>query len=77
VSLAGFEKKKLMIYSQGMKKRFSLAAALLPDPKNYLFDETLNGLDHEEIHYFRGLIIELTKEAKQSCTPLLPHPNRS
>jgi ABC-2 type transport system ATP-binding protein len=64
VSLAGFEKKKLRTYSQGMKKRFSLAAALLPDPKNYLFDEILNGLDPEGIRFIRGLMINLKQRGK-------------
>ncbi len=45
VGLAGFETRKLRSYSQGMKKRFSLAASMLSDPPNYLFDEVLNGLD--------------------------------
>lgn len=64
VSLSGFERKKLRTYSQGMKKRFSLAAALLPDPKNFLFDEILNGLDPEGIHFIRSLMVELKKRGK-------------
>jgi ABC-2 type transport system ATP-binding protein len=64
LGLAGFERRKFRTYSQGMKKRFSLAASLLPDPQNYLFDEILNGLDPEGIHYFRGLIVELKKRNK-------------
>lgn len=31
--LGGFEKKKLKTYSQGMKKRFSLAASMISDPR--------------------------------------------
>jgi ABC-2 type transport system ATP-binding protein len=64
LSLSGFEKRKFRTYSQGMKKRFSLALAMLPDPQNYLFDEILNGLDPEGIHYFRGLMVELKKQNK-------------
>jgi ABC-2 type transport system ATP-binding protein len=64
VNLAGFERKKLRTYSQGMKKRFSLAAALLPDPKNYLFDEILNGLDPEGIRFIRALMIDLKRRGK-------------
>lgn len=64
VSLSGHEKKKLRTYSQGMKKRFSLAAALLPDPKNYLFDEILNGLDPEGIRFIRSLMVDLKKRGK-------------
>ena len=59
VGLEGAESKKLRAYSQGMKKRFSLAAAMLSEPKNYLFDEVLNGLDPEGIRYFRRLMVDL------------------
>ncbi len=59
VGLEGSESKKLRTYSQGMKKRFSLAASMLASPQNYLFDEVLNGLDPEGIHYFRGLMVDL------------------
>lgn len=59
VGLEGEEQKKLRSYSQGMKKRFSLAASMLGTPKNYLFDEVLNGLDPEGIRYFRRLMFDL------------------
>jgi ABC-2 type transport system ATP-binding protein len=64
VNLAGFEKKKLRTYSQGMKKRFSLAAALLPDPKNFFFDEILNGLDPQGIRFMRWLMTDLKQRGK-------------
>lgn len=57
VGLAGFENRKIRTYSQGMKKRFSLAVSLLSDPSNFLFDEVLNGLDPEGIQFFRQLMI--------------------
>jgi ABC-2 type transport system ATP-binding protein len=64
VGLEGSETKKIRAYSQGMKKRFSLAASMLGDPQNYLFDEVLNGLDPEGIRYFRELMQELKKQNK-------------
>lgn len=64
LSLGGFEKRKLRTYSQGMKKRFSLAAAMLPDPQNYVFDEILNGLDPEGVHFMRNLMVDLKKKGK-------------
>jgi len=64
VNLGGFEDRKLRTYSQGMKKRFSLAASMLADPQNYLFDEILNGLDPEGIHFMRQLVLELRKKEK-------------
>lgn len=57
--LEGEERKKIRAYSQGMKKRFSLAASMLSSPKNFLFDEVLNGLDPEGIRYFRRYIVDL------------------
>ena len=56
--------KKLKDYSQGMKKRFSIAAAMIGDPKNYLFDETLNGLDPEGVRSMRDFMLTLKKEGK-------------
>lgn len=56
--------KKLKDYSQGMKKRFSIAAAMIGDPQNYLFDETLNGLDPEGVRYMRTFILDLKKKGK-------------
>ena len=32
------------------KKRFSIAAAMMGDPDNFLFDETLNGLDPDFVN---------------------------
>ncbi len=71
VGLSGAETRKLSMYSQGMKKRFSLAASQLSDPRNYLFDEVLNGLDPEGIHYFRQLMVEL--KAKGAAVLLSSH----
>lgn len=56
--------KKLKEYSQGMKKRFSIAAALIGDPQNFLFDETLNGLDPEGVRNMREFMVKLKKEGK-------------
>ncbi|BDC18784.1 ABC transporter ATP-binding protein [Acidianus sp. HS-5] len=64
LGLSGREKDKLKNYSQGMKKRFALAASMISDPKNFLFDEVLNGLDPEGIAFFRDLAIKLKKEGK-------------
>lgn len=61
VRLGEFEGKRIRTFSQGMKKRFSLALALLSDPKNLVFDEILNGLDPEGIHYMRELTADLRK----------------
>ena len=57
VGLSGFENRKFRTYSQGMKKRFSLAVSMLSNPQNFLFDEVLNGLDPEGIQFFRQLMM--------------------
>ena len=56
--------KKLKDYSQGMKKRFSIAAAMIGDPQNFLFDETLNGLDPEGVRNMRDFMVKLKKDGK-------------
>ena len=64
LSLDRFEKKKLRTYSQGMKKRFSLAASMLNDPQNYLLDEILSGIDIEGVQFMRNLMVDLKKRNK-------------
>ena len=59
VGLGGNEWRRVGTFSQGMKKRFALAAALLANPRNLLLDEILNGLDPEGIRYIRHLLLEL------------------
>jgi ABC-2 type transport system ATP-binding protein len=64
LELSGQENKKLRAYSQGMKKRFSLALALLPNPNNFFFDELLNGLDPQGIRFTRSLLANLKNQGK-------------
>ncbi len=59
-----YRNRKLKYYSQGMKKRFSLIAAMIGNPDNYLFDETLNGLDPNGVKEVRDLIMNLKKQGK-------------
>ena len=56
--------KKLRTFSQGMKKRFGLASAMISDPQNYLLDEILNGLDPEGVSYVRKQVLEYKKAGK-------------
>jgi len=64
VGLSGREKDKLANYSQGMKKRFALAVSLISNPKNFLFDEVLNGLDPQGIQFFRDMALKMKREGK-------------
>jgi len=47
-----------------MKKRFSLAAAMISGPQNYLLDEVLNGLDPEGVQFARKLMLQLKRNGK-------------
>ena len=64
VGLSDYLDRKLSGYSQGMKKRFSIAESLIGDPQNILFDETFNGLDPEGVVFVRALINGLRKKGK-------------
>ncbi|MDE1819843.1 MAG: ABC transporter ATP-binding protein [Euryarchaeota archaeon] len=68
VGLEGHERERVGTFSQGMKKRFALAAALLSKPKNLLLDELLNGLDPQGIRFSRNLLLSLRH---QGCAILL------
>ncbi|GAA3476413.1 ABC transporter ATP-binding protein [Streptomyces yanii] len=64
VGLTAVAKKKSKSFSLGMGQRLGIAAALLGDPEILMFDEPVNGLDPEGIHWIRNLMKTLAAEGR-------------
>ncbi|MEV6958609.1 ATP-binding cassette domain-containing protein [Streptomyces sp. NPDC051207] len=64
VGLSAVAGKKAKGFSLGMSQRLGIAAALLGDPRILMFDEPVNGLDPEGIHWIRTLMKALAAEGR-------------
>jgi ABC-2 type transport system ATP-binding protein len=64
VGLQGVAGRRSKNYSLGMGQRLGIAGALLGDPEVLLFDEPVNGLDPEGIHWVRNLMRGLAAEGR-------------
>ncbi|MGW2558013.1 ABC transporter ATP-binding protein [Streptomyces sp. NPDC001514] len=64
VGLTPVARKKSKSFSLGMGQRLGIASALLGDPQVLLFDEPVNGLDPEGIHWIRNLMKLLASEGR-------------
>ncbi|WEH35952.1 ATP-binding cassette domain-containing protein [Streptomyces sp. AM 4-1-1] len=64
VGLTAVAKKKSKGFSLGMGQRLGIASALLGDPEILMFDEPVNGLDPEGIHWIRNLMKALATEGR-------------
>ncbi|MEU4063620.1 ABC transporter ATP-binding protein [Streptomyces wedmorensis] len=64
VGLTPVAKKKSKGFSLGMGQRLGIASALLGDPEILMFDEPVNGLDPEGIHWIRNLMKALAAEGR-------------
>ncbi|MEV0525857.1 ABC transporter ATP-binding protein [Streptomyces sp. NPDC050439] len=64
VGLTQVAKKKAKGFSLGMGQRLGIAGALLGDPEILMFDEPVNGLDPEGIHWIRNLMKSLASQGR-------------
>ena len=64
VGLTAVAGKRTRGFSLGMSQRLGIAAALLGDPRVLLFDEPVNGLDPEGIHWIRNVMKALAAEGR-------------
>jgi ABC-2 type transport system ATP-binding protein len=64
VGLTPVARKKSKGFSLGMGQRLGIASALLGNPRVLLFDEPVNGLDPEGIHWIRNLMKQLAAEGR-------------
>ncbi len=64
VELASRARDKCKTYSQGMKQRLGVAAALLHEPHLIILDEPTNGLDPAGQHEIRALIRSLAQSGR-------------
>ncbi|WP_447040048.1 ATP-binding cassette domain-containing protein [Streptomyces sp. DSM 118878] len=64
VGLTAVARKKAKGFSLGMGQRLGIAGALLGDPEILMFDEPVNGLDPEGIHWIRNLMKSLAAQGR-------------
>jgi len=64
VGLEGVARNRAKGFSLGMGQRLGIASALLGDPAVLIFDEPVNGLDPDGIHWVRTLLRGLAAEGR-------------
>jgi ABC-2 type transport system ATP-binding protein len=64
VGLTTVANKRVGTFSLGMQQRLGIGAAMLGDPKTFLFDEPVNGLDPEGILWVRTFMRYLASQGR-------------
>jgi ABC-2 type transport system ATP-binding protein len=64
VELSTVAGRRVGTYSQGMRRRLGLAAALLGDPEVFIADEPQGGLDPQGIRWLRQLLRQLADDGR-------------
>ncbi|OEJ60868.1 multidrug ABC transporter ATP-binding protein [Streptomyces agglomeratus] len=64
VGLTSVARKRAKGFSLGMGQRLGIAGALLGAPEILMFDEPVNGLDPEGIHWIRNLMKSLASQGR-------------
>jgi ABC-2 type transport system ATP-binding protein len=62
LELVGHENQMISGYSQGMKQKIAITAALMHHPKLLILDEALNGLDPRSAKIVKDVVRNLAKE---------------
>jgi len=62
--LAAAEKRPFKAYSKGMRRKLTIAAGIIHDPKILFLDEPTTGIDVESARQIRRLIVSLKEQGK-------------
>jgi len=75
MGMKDYASRKIATYSKGMRRRLSLARALLHDPELLVLDEPTAGLSPEAANEVRGLITRLAEDELSGKTILISSHN--